>query len=148
MDYQKEYKLIKKKYLKLRKRLLYQNQIPGGALSAVAPSEQHIEQKKRCQSKTIDKIVEEKLVELNYKLNRKCTNLMISYDPYNMGIELIKMNEKKIVSYIKLTPIFIKDILRINIDSSTIKEYGGKKYNKFLRSILIIITSIFFIHKH
>jgi hypothetical protein len=153
MDYQKEYKLIKKKYLKLKKRLLYSNQIPGGALSASAPSfipgaaahsEQIIAEKNGCQSETIDINIKDKLVELNNKLNLKCPNLMISYDPFKMQINLIKMNENKIISYIKLTPFFLEDILRINIDSLTIEGYGGKKYNKFLRSILIIITTILF----
>ena len=53
----------------------------------------------------------------------------------------IKIDENKVMSYIKLTPTYFEDgTLRVNIDSLTILHYGGKKYNKFLRSILIILS--------
>jgi hypothetical protein len=96
------------------------------------------------------KCIKERLHELNQILQIKYHDLHLEIDDYyNMGgINQINHNnedyilclylDKKCISMIKLR--YIGDNM-IEISSITEKEYEGKKYNKLLRIISVIIAS-------
>jgi hypothetical protein len=97
----------------------------------------------------------DKLKEFNTKLNEKCKNLSLYLDfdyeykyPLNISTEYNKIilsiiENKNCVSYISITPnIDNMDNIYILIDSHTLDDYQGKKFNKFLRGVLISIIDL------
>jgi hypothetical protein len=90
--------------------------------------------------------------ELNIQLKRKCTNLEIKFDhmykltnsivsfheDYNI-LTLCLYNGDNCVSSIQLTHP-VNNISNITISSKTSPDYEGRKYNKMLRAIIIIIS--------
>jgi len=92
-----------------------------------------------------------KIEELNNLLKEKCNNLSISLDyMYNMNGNVVSYNNKFINQLILclnnpiegcISSIEIKiDDDDLIIKSKTKKEFEGKKYNKLLRAVVIIIA--------
>ena len=97
----------------------------------------------------------DKLKEFNTKLNEKCKNLSLYLDfdyeykyPLNISTEYNKIilsiiENKKCVSYISITPNTDNmDNIYILIDSHTFVSHEGRKFNKFLRGVLISILDL------
>lgn len=107
-----------------------------------------------CYNVNLDKI-NEKLTELNTKLQDKCPELSLKLDKYynltgNLSVynkQYNKNNTNLVLclyyNYNCVSSIILnyKDNGIIEIDSLTSKKMEGKKYNKLLRSILILVSS-------
>ena len=95
--------------------------------------------------------VRTKLIELNERLQKKCAQLFLQMDDYynlpgnldgstfNTGnLTLCLYYDTKCISSIDIK--YVGDN-KVEISSKTLSEYEGKKYNKFLRATIIIIST-------
>ena len=109
----------------------------------------------------LDDGIKDKIKELNIKLQKKCKNLSIRVGRYDeMGDNVISYNDGELngtndkylilfffnnnecVSSVDLIFKHNDDGLEeIEISSETNEDYQGKKYNKMLRGVVILIAS-------
>jgi len=108
---------------------------------------------KVCLNPNLTKMNKE-LEDINKRLNKKCSELSIKFEDYNpIKVSTIKTSKiiddvyllcmyynKKCISYIELYYHNIQGVLEFR--SYTEDRYGGKKYNKLLRSLIIILTAL------
>lgn len=108
---------------------------------------------KVCLNPNLTKMNKE-LEGINKRLNKKCSELSIKFEDYKpIKVSNIKTSrviddvyllcmyyKKKCISYIELYYDNIQGVLEFR--SYTEKKYGGKKYNKLLRSLIIILTAL------
>ena len=98
---------------------------------------------------------QDKLKEFNTNLTKKCKNLSLYLDfdyeykyPLSISTDYNKIilsiiENNTCISYISITPTTDDmDNIYIFIDSHTDKKYESKKYNKFLRGVLISILNL------
>lgn len=97
---------------------------------------------------------------INKKLNKKCPELNIKFEDYTpIKVSNIKTSRiiddvyllcmyynKKCISHIELYYHNIQGVLEFR--SYTENKYEGKKYNKLLRSLIIILTALIVCKKH
>jgi len=113
-----------------------------------------------CYNPNLTKI-NENLNELNEKLKLKCSNLELKIgnyydlpgdiesiysDIHGPGDELVLclyLNDNCISN---ITLVYLDNNI-MEINSKTREDYGGKKYNKLLRSVVVIIASLIICHK-
>jgi len=94
------------------------------------------------------------LEDINKRLNKKCSELSIEFEDYRPIKEssiktyrviddvylLCMYYKKKCISQIELYYDDKQGVLEFR--SYTLKKYGGKKYNKLLRSLIVILTAL------